>query len=239
MASRTAPATTRRPQTAVDSDDAVMLRAAELAAWAQKNARVIIAAAVVVLLTVGGFLYYRLYQASRAERAAAQFLQVGQAAATGEGAQARGELESFIRRYDGTREADEARVMLAGIHLKENQPRRAIAPLREVTGGDSPLSFPARMLLGAALHRDGKRDEAIQTYLDAAGDADLQYQRNEALNAAALLREQAGDWRGAAELYQRMLRDAEKGSMDESILQMRLTEAQSHGVAGAPAPGGK
>lgn len=239
MATRTATTPARRPHNTVDSDDAVMLRAAELSAWAQKNARMIMTAAVVVLLTVGGFLYYRMYQASRAERAAAQFLQVGQAAATGEGAQARTELQAFIRRYDGTREADEARVMLGGIFLKENQPRQAVAPLREVAGGDSPLSFQARMLLGAALNRDGKRAEAIQTYLDAAGDADLQYQRNEALNEAALLREQAGDWRGAAELYQRMLQDAEKGSMDESILQMRLTEAQSHVTTAAPAAGSK
>lgn len=241
MATRTA-APTRRPPGAVDPDDAVMLRAAELAAWAQRHARIIITAAVVVLLTVGGFLYYRMYQASRAERAAAQFLTVAQTALGSPGAQGRAELESFIRRYDGTREAAEARVMLAGMYLQENQPRQALTPLRAVTGdADSPLWYQGQMLLGAALNRDGKRAEAVQAYLRAADRAALEYQRNEALNEAALVREQANDWRGAAELYRRMLQDAEKGSLDESVLQMRLAEAEARASAPAaqPAPGAK
>lgn len=55
----------------------------------------------------------------------------------------------------------------------------------------------------------------------------------EALNQAALLQEGAGNWQGAADLYREILKDTEEGTVDRSVIEMRLAEAEGHLAAGA------
>jgi predicted negative regulator of RcsB-dependent stress response len=228
---------TRERRVSVDPDDAVAMRAAELAAWAQRNVRVILAAAVLALVVVGGYLYYHMYQRQRAASAAAAFMQV-QAGMSADTVAAAREMESFIRRYDGSLEADEARLMLGERYLSRNQAAKAAEVLRPAADGGSPLSFQARQLLAASQAQQGQRDQAVRTYLELADEAELDYQKQEALSQAALLREQAGDWKGAAELYRRMIETTEEGSLDRSILELRAAEAEARAGA-APAAGQK
>ena len=229
------PSVARRPtRTEVDTDDALAMRAAELAAWAQRNVRLILTAAVAALLGVGGYLYYQWSQAQRADRAAIQFLQVQSSAGADTVAIVR-ELESFVRRFDGTVEADEARLQLGETYLRRNQAPKALEILRPLAGSGSPMAFQAQKLVAAAQNASNQRDQAIRTYLDAADDTDLAHQRLDALSEAAVLREQAGDWRGAAELYRRMTAETEEGSPERAVLELRITEAEARAGA-APAP---
>src|SRR5690606_6044600 len=120
-----------RPPHRPDTDDALLSRALEFSHWARNNVRVIVIAAVIAVVVVGGLLYYRTYQADRMERAATEYMQLEQTAA-GNPALAQRELESFATRYDGTPYADEARVVLAQIHLQAGRAQEAIAAAQPV-----------------------------------------------------------------------------------------------------------
>lgn len=224
-----------RSRTSVDPDDAVSLRAAELADWARRNARLILGLAVAALLAAGAFLYYQFDQNSRAERASSEFLALQASLQTADSAAATRQLETFARKFPGSVEAAEARLQLGMNHLRAGQPKKAIAELRPVAEGGTPMAFQATSLLAAAQAADGQRDQAIRTYIAAAGDTDLAYQKQEVLQQAAILREGAGDWKGALELYRQILATTEEGSLERGIVELRIAEAEAH-MAGGAAP---
>jgi tetratricopeptide (TPR) repeat protein len=103
-----------------------------------------------------------------------------------------------------------------------------------VADGGTPVAEQALSLLGAAYSQGGKRQEAIDTYLKLADRTRLAYVKEDALTQAAILREQANDWKGAAELYGRAAASMEKGSPDRPVMEMHQAEAQAHADA-APA----
>ena len=229
MASTSTTARSRKPQ-ALDAEDAMAMRAAELAAWAQRNIRTVIIAAGVVLVLLLVFFATRLTSQRRAERAAAQWLQVQDAAQQGTAGVPR--LASFANSFDGTPESAEARLAVASIYLDQNQPQNAIPEARRVADAGGPMSFQGWMLLGAAQARANQRDAAIQTYLKAADETELVFQQQEARSEAALLNEEAGKWTAAAQIYATMLADTEEGTMDRSVVELRKAEAESR-AAGA------
>lgn len=212
----------------VDPDDVATQRAIAFAAWAKRNRTMIIVASVAALAVIATVLFLRYSEASKRASAAAAYMEVQQAAeSAGNPAAVSRQLSSFITVHDGTPEATEARMALAEIHLQNNEPQKAVEVLRDPAGGSSPLATQASILLGVAQSKAGQRDAAIATLTAAAEGAELDYVRNEALGEAALLHEQAGNWKGAAELYRRMAESLEKGSMDRSIAEMRLAEAEA------------
>jgi predicted negative regulator of RcsB-dependent stress response len=226
----------RATRNALESDDVVAMRAAELAAWAQKNVTAILIGVAVLVVVTGIALYYQLYKGQRAERAAAAFLTT-QAQLPTDSLQAIRQLHTFASNYDGTSEAAEARILAAHLYLGKGQAAQAVAELRPVADGGTPLRDEARMVLGAALTAAGKRQEAVDTYETLANASKLAYVKQDALTQAAALREQMNDWKGAADLYQQALATADKGSADRTVIEMHLAEAQAHAgaaVIGAP-----
>lgn len=224
----------RTPRSTVESDDVVMMRAAELAEWARKNARGVMIATAVMLAAVGAALYYQVYKSGRAARAAAAYVQL-QAGLPADTTQAIRQLQTFTSQYPGTTEADEARIAIAQIYLEKGDHARALEAVRPAADGGTPVAEPARFVQAAALAASGKRQEAMTEYLDLAKDADLLYMKQNALNQAALLREQANDWNGAAELYRQMLDGLEKGSGERRIVELHLAEAEARARAGTAA----
>lgn len=233
MASPTA--ARRSARTTAASDDALDIRMAEWVEWGRKNARAILIGAVVALVAVGGFLAYRMSAASRAARASEAFLEVQQSLATVDSAAAATSLQNFIRRYDGSVEADEARLELGQRRMAAGQVKQAIPLFREVSDGGSPLAFQGTTLLAAAQARDGQAAQAVQTYMRAADDAELAFQEQEALSEAALLHEAAGNFGEAAKVYGRMLENTETGTLERSIIELRVAEAEARASAPAPA----
>lgn len=223
MASSTV-ARSRLPQSKLDSDDALALRAAELSAWARRNVRMIIGIALVALVVVGGLLVWKYSQSARRAAAGERLLAMSANPALMTAAGTR-ELETFIRQYDGTPEADEARMMLAQSLLDQRQPQRAIPHLREVADSGSRLASQAAMMLGSTYAQAGDRAKAIAAYQQAAGKAPMKYQKFEALGQAALQQEASGNHKAAAEIYRGLLADSEKGSQQATIIEMRMTEA--------------
>lgn len=218
----------RRPQGASDADDIFIARTLQFTTWARRNARVVIAAAVVALLLIAGALYYRWDRANRLERAATEFMFLEQTAASGNVALATRDIQQFIQRFDGTPYADEARVLLGQLHLQQGEPQQAVEALRELPGRirRSPVGAQGALLLGSAQAAAGDTAAAVATYTRVADEARLDFQREEALSSAALLREQAGDFTRAAELYRQLVAMAEEGSFQRSLYEMRLAEAE-------------
>ncbi|CAA9352282.1 MAG: hypothetical protein AVDCRST_MAG68-3748 [uncultured Gemmatimonadetes bacterium] len=218
-------ARTRRVPASIESDDAFAMRAAEVGDWAKRNVRRIMMVAgalgAVLLLAIG----YFYMQAQKSAKASAEYLQVGAGATPGpQGIQ---ELERFVARFGGTNEGNEARLQLAGLYLDANQAPKALPHAREVASSGGVFEYQGQMMLGAVLHRTGDRNGALAAYRDAAAATEIDFQRAEALSQAALLNETAGQWQAAVELYREMLEDTEEGSMDRSIVEMRLAEAEA------------
>lgn len=222
----------RRPSSP-DSDDALLGRALEFTGWAKANVRAIVVGAVVLAALIGGLIYYRVYQEDREQRAAGAFLQLQQTAASGNIQLATRDLDQFIRRYNGTVYAEEARITLAQLHLQENEPAKAVALLEDAVENidDSPVGPQAALLLAAAQQAAGDTEAAIGTYLQVAEEADLDFRRTEALENAAALRVQSGDFAGGVELYQRLVEAAEEGTPQHQLYQMRLAEASARAQA--------
>ena len=208
----------------LDSEDAMALRAAELSAWARRNARMIISIAAVALVVVGGLLVWKYQQGAKRAEAGERLLAMSANPALMTAAGTR-ELEQFIRSYDGTPEADEARLMLAQSLLDQRQARQAIPHLQKVAGGRSELAVQALMMLGSTHAQAGDRAAAIRAYQQAADKADMKYQKFEALGQAALQHEAGGNYKAAADIYSGLLAESDKGSQQATVIEMRMTEA--------------
>jgi predicted negative regulator of RcsB-dependent stress response len=234
MAAQSLASRSGRPARAPDSEDAVIARALEFSQWAQRNARILVIATILGILLIGGTIYYRSYQAERAERAAADFMALEQtAAAAPDPTLVAADLERFASRYDGTAYADEARVLLARIRLEEGQIEQAIPPLEAAARrmGRTGIGGQAGLLLAAAHEQAGNLEAADATYLRVSREARFDFERQQALEAAAMLRQTAGNYAGAAELYRQLAAEAEAGSMERSIFEMRLAEAEQQALA--------
>lgn len=229
MASPSVASRSKRPARPVESDDVVLARALQFSAWARRNARLIIALAVVAAVAVGGYIYYRIWEAQRAEKASIRFMQVEQTVMSGNATLAERDLKDLIHRFDGTDEADEARLMLAKIYLDGGQPKKAVPILEAATDNlKSPIGVQRSMLLATAQTLAGDREGAVKTYQRVGDDAPMQFQREEALQDAALLREQTGNYAAAAQIWRRLADGAEEGSFQRSLFEMRAAEAEGH-----------
>ena len=220
----------RQTRSELHPDDAMALRAAALSAWAKRNARIIIAVAVVAAVVIGGLIVWKYNEAQRRAAAAENLmsLRANPTVATAAGAR---QLEAFIATYDGTDEADEARLMLASSRLNAGNPRQAVTELTDLADSNSPLAAQAAMLLGSAYAQAGDRPAAIRAYQLAAEKSELRFQRFEALGQAALQHEAGGNWAAAAEIYRALLDEAEPLSQQAGVVQMRLTEALAQAAA--------
>jgi hypothetical protein len=94
----------------------------------------------------------------------------------------------------------------------------------------------AQMVLASALAAAGKRTEAVNTYLDVAKGTKLAYLKQDALAQAAAIREQANDWKGAAELYAQAIETTEPATAERAMLQLHLSEAQARAGLAVTAP---
>jgi predicted negative regulator of RcsB-dependent stress response len=227
MSAQSVAGSSRRPTTP-DSDDAIVVRAIEFTAWAKRNVRLIIGVAIVAAVIVGGLLYWRMYQADRLERAAAEFVQLQQTVSSGNSQLAVRDMEQYVRRFEGTVYAEEARVALAQLHLQQDSAAKAVAVLAGAEDRiDSPLGPQAALLLAAAQQAVGDNEAAVATYMAIADEAELRFRVVAALEAAAQLHARTGNHVEAARVYQRLADLASEGSAERQVYEMRRAEAEA------------
>lgn len=216
-----------------DPDDAFIARLLELMAWSRAHARHLIITGVILVVGITAGLYYRNHQAAVRAQAEAQLEVVRQTAASGNAALAIRDLEQFIAMFAGTRAADEARLILAQVYLEDGKPEQAftaIEPLSSAIGTD--LGTSAAFLEAAALEASDRPDDAESLYRRIADRARYDFERIEALDAAARIRMQRGDAAAAAELYERLVQLAADNTAEQSVYELRLAEARTR--AGTP-----
>jgi predicted negative regulator of RcsB-dependent stress response len=219
-------------QSKSEPDDVFVARVLHLGKWAEKNQQIVTVIAVVVAIGLAGLVYYRSYQRSIGQQAAQQLEQIYQTVAMADVEGAQTELATFLERFGGTPYADEARLLLGDLYLREGSPQQAQAVLRPM--GESPgepLEFQAATLLAAAYEQDGQGTEAERIYLRIADRSDLEFQVRDALEAAARLRTERGDTAGALDLYERALEGLAEDSPDRGLYQMRIEELRSASAA--------
>jgi len=222
----------RNTAPALDSEDVVMARAIQLSEWARRNARVVIGIAMLAIVAVGAYLFYGYQKRQSEERASIAFMTVERTALSGNATLAQRDLQDFIRRFDGTVQADQARLLLAKVHLDAGKAKDAVTVLQGVKEGPgTPVGAQGAMLLGAAQNQSGNRQAAVDSYLRVADAAELEYLQEAALGEAAILRQQGGDFAGAAELFRRLRDMTEEGSFERSLYEMRLAEAEGRALA--------
>jgi predicted negative regulator of RcsB-dependent stress response len=214
-----------------DPDDVLLARLLFAVEWARKNIVAVTSGVVVVLLLIGGIFWYRADQRRKAEEAAVAFLPVEQAVLGSDPTVATRELELFVQRHGSTEYGDEARVLLAQMHLRAGKTAEAIEVAAPVAADlDSPVGPQAALLSAAAQEAAGQGAEAIQTYLRVADHRGSRFHQEEALLGAARLQEMTNDLTGAATSYRRLIEMTEDPA-EKSLYEMRLTEVEARAAA--------
>lgn len=209
-------------------DDAFIARILDLWVWARNNSRILTIAAVVVVLGTAIGLYYRSSQAAMREQAAATLTEVRQTVASGNTALALRDLESFLTRFGNTEASDEARILMAQIHLNEGRHSEAVSAIRQLAANpERPLGASAGLLLAAAYEASGNAADAEATYLRVADRAQYPFQQRQALDAAARVRIDQGNLAGAVTVLERLVAATPEDNPEHNLYVMRLAEARA------------
>jgi len=222
------PTSRRRPaQERHEPDDVFVAKVFELSTWARKNSQTLILFGIVLALVLGGVVYYVDYRATLNQQAVGELEQVQQTLGMGDLETAKAQLTRFLERFSGTPLAPEARLLLGQVYLASEQPDQAASVLEAASGSSDPLAVQLTALLGKAYEQAGRWEDAERAYLRAADQAELPFQRHEALGDAARTRSRTGDHAGAAELYRRILDEIEEDHPERGLYEMRLAEAET------------
>ena len=222
----TRPPAARRPHAQpAAADDAVFAKVAEASAWTRQNSRALLIGLIILAIAVVAAIYYVNYRGRMASRAATELLEVRQTAATGDVPSAIAALEGYVSRFGDTPAGAEARLLLAQLQLAAGNAAQAAESVRPVVDADDPLlATSAGLLMAGALEASGQAEQAEQAYMRVAEDAEMEFQRREALEDAARIRVERGDRAGAVELYDQLIGLTEEGSAERDVYEMRRTE---------------
>lgn len=221
------PTGSRRRDTS-DAEDAFIARVVEFSTWSKKNTQVLVLFGIALVVVVVGIMYYVNYRQNLQVVAAQELESLHQIAGSGDTETARLRFAQYLERFAGTPYAAEARLALAQLHLQGGAAEEALQVLAESSVRLSDPIGPQLAILQARAHEElGRFDEAERLYLQVADQAELDFQRIQALEDAARLRMTAGNASGAVELYERILDEMATDSPDRGPIQLRLGEARA------------
>ena len=230
------PTSTRTPSDdrGADADDVFVAKVVEYSTWARRNTQTLILAGLALVVIVAGVVYYSSFRQERDLQAIRQLEQIHATVNFGDPETAKAELSQFIESFGGTAYATEARLLLAELHLRSDQPQMALRTLEEADVSlREPLGAEILHLEAQAQEAAGDHQSAVATLLEVADDARLEFQRIEALSDAARIQQQTGDAAGAADLYGRILDLLEETDPRRGVFEMRRAEAQAIARVGA------
>lgn len=215
--------TPSRPQGT--ADDAFSARVLEFVAWTRRNSQVAIIGGIAIVLLIGGTIYYLNQRSQQFGEAATQLEMVQQVAMTSPVPEAVSELESYLVRFGGTPYGIEARLLLAELHLDDENPEAAIEALLETAPSyGNSLELQATSLLAAAYEEAERWDDAEQIYLELMERGEFTFQRREAGEGLARVLLAQGDSAAAAEAFRDLIALEEPDSPLRTYFEMRLAE---------------
>lgn len=213
-------------------DDAFVANVLETSVWAREHARTLIIAAVVVVVVVVAAIAISAQRRSSFEGASRDLVPLRALVQNNQGEQAIPQLEAYLQKHGGARPAAEARLLLAGQYLAAGQAQKALEAVAPV-GDDfeDPVAVNAAFLRAAAYEGLEEPHRAEEVFLEIGADAPFNFQKYDALDAAARLRLDRNDAAGAAELYQRLLDLTPATEAVRQVWEMRLAEARAAAAA--------
>ena len=230
MSPRKQSSSRQRPEGKKEAEDAFVEKTLELVKWSKENGQILLLVGIVLVVLVAGGMYYANYKNAMAERAITQLEMVQSSVGLGDREEAKTQLYQYLDQFDDTVYALEARLILGQILLEDGNPEEAkevLAPAVR-TMENQPIGVQAAFLMAAAYEEAGEVEESERLYLRIANTSELLFQIQEAMGGAARLRAQAGDYKGAADLYEEVLADLDPGDPGRSYWEMRLAEAKAH-----------
>jgi len=223
--------TARRLHQQSTPDDTLNERLLQTVLWTKAHLRTLIVGVIIVVAGVLATIYARNTREAKREQAMLRLEEVRLAVLSGNHSLAIRDLEELINLFSGTPAADEARLLLAQSALAEAQTEKAIEVLKPLaSSNDNDLAPAAAFLLAAAYEQHGDQAQAVATYLGIADRSRDAYQRRDALQRAARVRETQGDAAGAVEIYQRLLAETTENSPERGVVELRLAEAKARVV---------
>ncbi len=226
----------KRPDS--DNRDAFTRFAHGLASWIKKNPRSISVGLVGVALIVAGLLYYRSFQQTLRETAISELMILSSMDL--EPADFATDLEAYVDRFDGTPEADQARVQLGVTLLAQGRSVEAVDAVEGVgTPVTDPIGFSARGVLAAALEAAGDAQAALQVYQELSLTARFPFQRREARASMARIEASLGNYGAAVAIYQEIAEEAEadEDPVEAGVYRLRLGEVEGlRAMDTAPVP---
>ncbi len=193
--------------------------------WVQANARAVVVGLVLLVAALLVGLYYINYRQSVEEQAAADFQRLRLEAS--QDPQAAAELPSFIRRYEGTDAAEEARLVLARVQLAGGDPQAVLETLDPLAGRapDAPVGYAARLLRVRAYESLGDVEPALAELSTLGERARYPFQRRSARADRARLLAEAGRLEEAERIYADLARASENPN-EAALYEIRLGEVR-------------
>lgn len=211
-----------------EADDVFVARILEFLGWAKGNSQVLILFGIALAVILLGTVYYVNWRSGQAELAVGELERISQAVGVSDPEASKISLEQYLERFAGTPYAAEARLLLAQLYLDGGQAGQAMATLEASDVSlREPLGVQLATLEARALEAQDRAADAEALYMEIADRAELSFQRIGALDDAARLRMEAGNFAGAAEIYERLLDNEEFSVEQQGIYQMRLGEARA------------
>ena len=223
----------RRVHRASTDEDTFVAGVLESSVWARDHGRNLVIAGVFAFVLLASGLYYRNYRATLRERAASELAQVRATVQSGNTQLAKQDLDRFVGRFGNTPAGAEAKLLLAQVQLQGNEAPKSIVTLKPLADDvESPLGYSAAILLAAAHETAKQPEEAERVLLRIADKARFAFQKREALDRAARIRQDRGNPAGAIELYERVLatfdgEDEQEIAAEKNAYQMRLAELKA------------
>ncbi|HET6681486.1 MAG TPA: tetratricopeptide repeat protein [Gemmatimonadaceae bacterium] len=152
------------------SGNAVEDRAVASLTWARENLTAVIIGAVVVVAGIVGISVARRSAAIKETRAEQALFAAQQSFTAGNLPLAQSDLQKMLARYDGTRAADQASLLLAQIHYQAGQVDSGLVLLGKMTSA-GPEGAAVDALRAAGLETQNKLDDAAAAYQAAAQKA--------------------------------------------------------------------
>jgi predicted negative regulator of RcsB-dependent stress response len=179
-----------------------------------------------------GYRYYDSYRNDRALRAAAQFEELTSALARDDQGKVRQVADGLMKEYPTSPYADQAQLVLARLSVDSGKPADAIAPLTQVEthSKDAELRHIARLRMARVLTAMGKPDDAIKTLAEDTWGA-FASQAHEVRGDAFYAKH---DIQGAVKEYQAALGAGDAGSVDSSLLQLKIADLSAPPSAAPP-----
>lgn len=223
------PGSRRKRDSSESGEDVFLAHTIRFTEWSRRNTGLLTAMVVVLALVVWGAVYYADFREERTAEATIQLERIRQTAGMGDLEGAKQELGIFLQRFEGTRAADEARLVLGQVHLETGAVPQAISTLEEAFGelDREPLSIQGAFLLAGAYEEAARWDAAEETYLEIAERAPMRFQERKALADAARIRARRGDHAAAADLYRRILEGISDDDPDRGLYELRLGEVET------------